>query len=86
MDEPDHKRTAPEITDPTVVADPDLELEELTERALRALAEDGITVQDLLDSLPAVREEVMRETYGPAFMEEVATAFAAYHPDAPQGL
>jgi hypothetical protein len=81
MPQQEHKTTTPEIIEPSVTADPDPELEAWTEQAQRALAEEGITVQDILDALPAAREDVVRETYGPEFMEELARAFADLHHD-----
>lgn len=37
-------------------------------RAARVLEDAGLTVDDLLDELPRVRDQVARETYGDEFM------------------
>lgn len=50
----------------------------LTERAAQALAA-GVTTQDLLDDLFAIRDEIMREAYGAAFMDALAREHTALH-------
>jgi hypothetical protein len=37
----------------------------------------GLTVEDLLAELPAVREEILREDYGDEFVDELARRHAA---------
>lgn len=49
----------------------DAHLEELMQRGREALTQAGLSVQDLLDELPAARNEVMVETYGAVFLEEL---------------
>ena len=44
---------------------------ELMEQGAKAIADAGITTQDLLDALPAIREEIAIETYGAEFMAEL---------------
>jgi AbrB family looped-hinge helix DNA binding protein len=48
------------------------ELLRLAEDAAVVVEVAGLTTQDLLDELPAVRERVMRETYGDAVVDELA--------------
>jgi AbrB family looped-hinge helix DNA binding protein len=50
----------------------DRELARLMDDAAAALERAGLSTQDLLDRLPAIRERVMRRTYGDAFVEELA--------------
>jgi hypothetical protein len=45
--------------------------------ALRSLDAAGITVQDLLDELPAARAEVLRRAYSPAFLQDLDRQFRA---------
>jgi hypothetical protein len=40
-------------------------------QAAQVLEEAGITVQDLLDELPAAGEEVMRQIYGDALVDDL---------------
>ena len=40
-------------------------------QAARALEEAGLTVQDLLDELPAAGEAVMRQIYGDALVDDL---------------
>lgn len=47
----------------------DEHLVQLSEHAAQILERAGLTVDDLLDELPAAREEIMREEYGDAFMD-----------------
>jgi bifunctional DNA-binding transcriptional regulator/antitoxin component of YhaV-PrlF toxin-antitoxin module len=51
----------------------------LIDRAAEALSRAGLTAQDIIDELPAVRAEIMRETYGDEFVAELARAHAALH-------
>ncbi len=60
-----------------VIFPQDQELLRLTEEAAAIVAEAGLTPRDLLDQLPAVRDAVMRELYGDAFMDELARQHAA---------
>jgi hypothetical protein len=43
----------------------------LMERAAQALAMAGLTVQDLIDDLPAARKEVVEEAYGAEFVQHL---------------
>lgn len=49
----------------------DAHLAALMERAAAALSAAGLTVRDVLDELPAAREEVMREAYSAEFLKEL---------------
>jgi bifunctional DNA-binding transcriptional regulator/antitoxin component of YhaV-PrlF toxin-antitoxin module len=49
----------------------------LIQGATKALANAGLTAQDIIDELPAIRDEMMRETYGEAFVAELARVHAA---------
>ena len=51
--------------------DEDHELEAVMAQAARALEAAGMTVQDLLDELPAAGEEVMRQIYGDALVDDL---------------
>ncbi len=51
--------------------DDDKELESAMAQAMRVLDEAGMTVQDLLDELPAAGEEVMRRIYGDALVDDL---------------
>jgi hypothetical protein len=53
------------------------EFEDATVSAMCTLARAGLTVQDLLDELPAVRAAVVAEAYGIAFMHELERLHAA---------
>jgi bifunctional DNA-binding transcriptional regulator/antitoxin component of YhaV-PrlF toxin-antitoxin module len=57
----------------------DEHLAHLTEHASQILQNAGLTVDDLLGELPAVREEILREEYGDDFVEALARAHAALH-------
>lgn len=46
------------------------------ERATKALANAGLTAQDIIDELPAIRDEMMRATYGDEFIAELARVHA----------
>ena len=52
--------------------DEDRELEAVMAQAVQALEEAGMTVQDLLNELPAAGEEVMRQIYGDALSRRPA--------------
>jgi AbrB family looped-hinge helix DNA binding protein len=54
----------------------DAELVRLADDAAALIKGVGLTTQDLLDSLPAVRDRVMRETYGDAVVEALAQRHA----------
>ncbi len=61
-------------------ADPALaDLLAALDRSAAAVAVAGLTADDLLDDLLAIREQVARATYGDAFMDELARAHAAQH-------
>jgi len=47
------------------------------DRAARVLAEAGLTVEDLLEDLPRIRDQVVRERYGDEFMDELGRERAA---------
>jgi AbrB family looped-hinge helix DNA binding protein len=49
----------------------DAHLAELQQRAIQALAEAGLTVEDLLNQLPQARDAVMREAYTPEFLAKL---------------
>ncbi|HST86837.1 MAG TPA: AbrB/MazE/SpoVT family DNA-binding domain-containing protein [Ktedonobacterales bacterium] len=55
----------------------DAHLAALMERGAAALSAAGLTVQDVLDELPAARAEVMREAYSTEFLEELDQLHAA---------
>jgi bifunctional DNA-binding transcriptional regulator/antitoxin component of YhaV-PrlF toxin-antitoxin module len=68
------------LLDDTLLLIPqDDQLRALIGRAERALAGTGARTHDLLDELPAIRDEVMREAYGDAFMDALAREHAALH-------
>ncbi len=46
-------------------------LADLMEAATQTLERAGISVQDMLDDLPAVRAEVVEEHYGRDFLDEL---------------
>lgn len=54
-----------------VVIPQDTHLSALMDRAQQALAAAGMTVQDLLDALPAAQAEVVTEAYGAEFLSEM---------------
>jgi len=49
----------------------DERLAELQQQAVQALAEAGLTVDELLAYLPAARDAVLRETYRPEFLAQL---------------
>jgi antitoxin PrlF len=57
----------------------DQHLSDLAAQAQAALAAAGLSVDDVLAELPAVRAEIVEETYGPEFVEEIARAHADAH-------
>lgn len=67
---------------PAVEEDDQL-LDRLFDRAARALAASGLTVQDFLDDLAAVRAEVVREAYSADFLRELERLHAAYTAERP---
>lgn len=59
-------------------ADPALaDLLAALDRSAAAVAAAGLTVDDLLDDLPAIREQVARETYGDAYMDRLHREYEA---------
>ncbi len=50
----------------------DGQLAALMDHAASVLERAGVTVEDLLEELPAVRSEIMRETYGDEFVDALA--------------
>src|SRR5438093_9102365 len=66
------------LVDNTLLLIPqDEHLAVLMDRAARALERAGITTESLLDELPAVRDEIVKEIYGAEFMEALARRHAA---------
>jgi bifunctional DNA-binding transcriptional regulator/antitoxin component of YhaV-PrlF toxin-antitoxin module len=60
------------VVDGTILLFPqDQHLAETATRAASILERAGLTIDDLLTELPAVREEVLRDSYGDAFVDEV---------------
>jgi AbrB family looped-hinge helix DNA binding protein len=57
----------------------DEHLAALSKHATETLAAAGLTVDDLLDELPAARDQVMRELYGPDFIQELERMWQAQH-------
>jgi AbrB family looped-hinge helix DNA binding protein len=51
----------------------------LSQHAADAIASAGLTVEDLLDELPAARADVMREMYSPDFLRELEQMWQAQH-------
>jgi AbrB family looped-hinge helix DNA binding protein len=65
-----------------VLISQDKHLALLVQQATKALANAGLTAQDIIDELPVIREEMMRETYGEEFVAEVARLHAALRAEA----
>ena len=66
------------VVDGAIVLIPqDEHLARLSEHAAQLLENAGLTVEDLLAELPAVREEILREDYGDEFVDELARRQAA---------
>jgi len=61
------------------VEDEDTALIETMTRAAQSLDRLGITAQDILDELSAVRAEVPQRAYGATFMEKLERQFKATH-------
>lgn len=55
----------------------DERLAQLFEHTARVLEGAGLTAEALLEELPAVRDEMMREDYGDEFVDELARRHAA---------
>ena len=49
----------------------------LLEHAARVVEEAGLTAQDFLNELPAVRAQVVRKLYGEAFMNDLERRYGA---------
>jgi hypothetical protein len=49
------------------------------DRAARVLEQAGLTIDDLLDELPQIRDRIAREAYGDAFMDELGREYAALY-------
>jgi bifunctional DNA-binding transcriptional regulator/antitoxin component of YhaV-PrlF toxin-antitoxin module len=60
-----------------VLISQDKHLALLVRQATKALANAGLTAQDIIEELPAVREEMMREAYGEEVVAELARLHAA---------
>jgi ectoine hydroxylase-related dioxygenase (phytanoyl-CoA dioxygenase family) len=58
------------------IDDPDLNA--TMERAQHALEEMGLTVQDLLDALPAARAAVLQEAYDDSYRQEIDRLIATF--------
>ena len=66
------------LVDHTLMLIPqDEHLAKLLDRSTQAMERAGLTVENLLDELPAARDEIMRETYGADFMDALAQEHAA---------
>ena len=63
--------------------DQDAELEAIMERAALALERLGITVEDIVDELPAARGDVLHEIYGSSSMREIDRRIAALKEQTP---
>jgi bifunctional DNA-binding transcriptional regulator/antitoxin component of YhaV-PrlF toxin-antitoxin module len=57
--------------DALLVVPQDAQLAALMERASRAVAAVGLTAQDYINEVPAVREELLRERYSAAFIAQL---------------
>jgi hypothetical protein len=57
----------------------DQKVAQLSDHAARVLQEAGVTVDDLLDALPAVREENLRAEYSDEFVDALVRAHATLH-------
>ncbi len=55
----------------------DEQLVALMDHAASVLERAGVTVEDLLEELPAVRGQIMRETYGDEFVDALARQWEA---------
>ena len=55
------------------------DLARMSDHAARVLQEAGLTTEDLLAELPAVRGEILCEDYGAEFVEALARAHEAAH-------
>ncbi|HEY8283688.1 MAG TPA: hypothetical protein VIJ28_04820 [Chloroflexota bacterium] len=56
----------------------DARMEQLLVRAVRAMAQAGVTAGDFLEALPEVRAEVRRELYDEEYLREIERRVAAY--------
>lgn len=66
-----------------VIVPQDAHLANLSSRADHLLAAAGVSVDDILGTLPEVRARVVEETYGADFAEELARAERDLAPDGP---
>ncbi|HVC80327.1 MAG TPA: hypothetical protein VNL35_07500 [Chloroflexota bacterium] len=57
----------------------DAALTALMNSAARALEEAGLTAQDLIDELPEIQEEMLRQDLGDAFVNELRRMHAALY-------
>ncbi len=71
--------SAERIGDIVAQAPPDDPVGMAMDRAAHVLAQAGLTVGDLLDELPQIRDRVAREAYGDTFMDELGREYAALH-------
>lgn len=58
--------------------DDDGELSSILERAVWSLHEAGLTAQDIIDELPAAREELMHEWYAEEFLAQLDRRLAEH--------
>lgn len=66
------------VIDNTVLLIPqDAHVAALLEHAARVVEEAGLTAQDFLDELPAVRAQVVRKLYGEEFMSDLEQRYGA---------
>lgn len=71
------------LADTILLVPQDEHLTALAERATRALATAGITLDDFLDNVPRAREEVVTEAYGPTFLRDLEQRYAPHDTDEP---
>ena len=62
--------------DTLLVVPQDAQLAALMERASRSVAAAGLTAQDYIDELPAVREELLLENYTADFISQLRATHA----------
>jgi bifunctional DNA-binding transcriptional regulator/antitoxin component of YhaV-PrlF toxin-antitoxin module len=66
------------VVDNTLLLIPqDAHVAALLEHAARVVEEAGLTAQDFLDELPAVRAQVVRKLYGEEFMNDLERHYGA---------
>ena len=55
----------------------DAEIDLVMRQARQAMERAGLAAQDLIDALPAAGNELMRQWYGDAFVDELEREYAA---------